>query len=443
MINDALKLVRSLHGLIIVSSLFTVVFSISLNVPQNEVKWRDALRLISPEAYTTYVIAAAAPIRQTLNEDIRNFLDEHNQVNRVYNLLASELQEVRCIDAPVFESDSLIDTRTKDAVSIRTMAPVDFSIYPTTVVRDDEGQEVAMATDMYLSAARDTRLVAELDEGRQLVGKCTLNRENIDDCKCSDLQPFDDVQNFTLSLSGLVIPQFLNYQITAKLRARLYDTTIPNGSFGEFMESKLPSGGVIAYNLEKNEIRFDPPLTNEYLNQPIARLIGKLEEDVVEITATSIHVSVLGNQLRGLTVFYASPSAIIVLLYLFLGHVMHLHGFATSHLGTFREFSWLPLVRPNWLMPLIDFRSLYTIVSFIGLVFLPTGSLIFLFTKFSKVFGGYQLWTVAVFIVILVAFGLGVRAWFGIRKLRASVLRFDRSSAQRQRSATGLSYDRR
>ena len=216
-----------------------------------------------------------------------------------------------------------------------------------------------------------------------------------------------------------------SYSITVKFYARSVWTVIGDSSVASWID-KLNNQSIIVRN---NQLYIHPPVRQDYRNIKLNSLLDILENDVIEDIkeqTETVAVTVFGAKLQALTVLYMAPLVVLILMYLFAGHVIHLLELSGDKTTSFKEIPWLPLMHPTkpstwFLAPFLKLPLFGVIGAFMSVVILPSGVLILLYAKLIGVLSGYAMIMIVLCISVFATLWIGYRAWYGIIQIRRHV----------------------
>lgn len=337
MIEDALKSTRTLHRLIMTVALVTIVFSLSLSLPQDKSKQKeiiDGLIAFDFAAYEQFVeeqvAGQAAATLRPIGDALTSKLEDAGHL--VFGL--DKLGEA--FSKPVHVGKLLTGDLILNDVSNATLAAL-------------EGLNgLSLDRDVQILVPRAGELLEEISaflEQHPGAGKrVDTIRLNID--------AFDfNAESF---LPGTEVYVGLYFELLDAVRvggAPAFSANfvadikpVPDTSFLHWLRRQEPDSKLVA--LANGEVKFASELDDAptgVRTEKLGVLSLRLADEIASSGPARQSVSILGTNVPGSLVIFASPIILISLAYYFYNHTSHLRRLCGSDEGAFAQFAWLPL----------------------------------------------------------------------------------------------------
>ena len=346
MVEDALKSARNIHRFILAVSLVSLVFALSIELPANltDLRKRIAeLKEIPFDDYETFALKAAKEFSsKKLSSD------------------ASDLEKY-------FESSGLmIFELSKLSDALQTPVHIGRILTKSIVFVDVDGAtlESMDAVSSVLDIKKNTNfvridvndLIKELD---QFFASNPCNGCRIDGVRM-EIENYDfDIDSFFPGNTSPIVSVYFELRKTGinvgapVFNASFRSTTIdvPNSSWIKWFQKLKVSDKVV--KISKNgKMAWLPGMDNPpkgYRQKKIGLLLSDVEESLKERSPSSQTVSILGTNVPGILVVYATPLILLALLFYFFNHISQLKTLARNHRDFFESFAWFPvLVNKTW-----------------------------------------------------------------------------------------------
>ena len=414
MVEDALKITRTLHGLVLLSCIITIIIAVSYWPPEHAIERRDLLNELSGIGYYSFVMALIdKEISKTRSR--WSTLSIENRYDHIPFLREAVLEEIsspRCITITTPKSVTPDNSTNENASNIvlATLFPISSANYvgiQTTIFWPGYADQ-----DPIYGAPYSVRL--QRSRFGTILNRCPTGIADMAKCRCHEAltEPYS---TYKIVLTGFLKGEKVPYTIEGTFVASVSDFEVSESSFAHWIENDKVGGDSVSADVRSGELRFAARMSQAEREVSLAGLSGAAKEQVRELLSDELDVSVLGNRLSGTMVLFASPIAIIVLLYLFVAHVVHVGKLMATDKIRIKEFSWLPIIRPKSLVATVCLESSL----FLGLILLPFFSLILLYDRFRSTLGGYEGAQLLGIIGSLAAtLLLGIVAWSGVHRIR-------------------------
>jgi len=397
MIEDALKLTRTIHRLIIVTSGIVLVFAFSLSLPDEKVRQRQIIESLLTADFLAY----------------NSFVDERVEKagDAIFPMIVTEARET------IKTANSQVLNDFEIAESFGTPAHIGRILVADTILSDISATTLGTLDALNgLSLDRDVQIVAlRADATKEIAAFLDSNSgfRIVDDLEiefngpgfyAETFFPPDPTATFSisftlpLSVSTEPVPQY-QALVTADV------IELPDTSFLSWVESNADLEGVA--DVAEGEIRFVPSLGEQksgIRETKLGSLANELDAEIAALGPDKQTATFLGTTVPGRLVLIAAPILLIVLLHYLLNHTRHLRSVVNEDPNSFLQFAWLPLMKQdglpyNWHVELIA-----------TIVVAPTGALLLLLYKLSD-FGDLSTSAVIIYLaagILIAALGLSV-----------------------------------
>ncbi len=429
MIEDALKSTRVFHRLILTVSLITVVFSLSLNLPEEKVRQKAIIDTLIASDFLVY----------------ENFIEKKieaaskKQLHPIADSISERLNKGGFL---VFGLDSIGD-------AFRNSVHIGKLLTNETILTNVAGASIdklnalngwSLDHDIQILVPDTSTLVQEIEqflkahpEAGRRIDSIIIGATDFEFDVVSFLPAGTIYADIYFELRHSVTPQsapIFQGSFTAEVHS------IPNSSFVYWLKNSSDFGKAVAIN--GNEVTFAPGLTglpNGYREEELGKISLRLADDIAESAPENTTASILGTTVPGLLIVLASPFTLFFLSYYLMNHINHLRQLSASHNEEFCQFAWLPLtLHKRWEIntkkgeenkqsnPKPSFTiSAWSIETAFGIICLPVGSLAILYFQLSQ-FDNISLWnTIIILSGMLSVIILGSISLFNIRKVRRSI----------------------
>ena len=342
MIEDALKSTRNLNRLILVVSLVTLIFALSLKIEETKRIQKaavDALLEVDFLAYETWLSAKLQPaIDKALGQD-------------------RALVEAALKDVMVFRLDEILRVLSEPVHvgKLLTEELVLTSLSDATLEQLDDLNGLSLAKDVQIAVPELEPLLPELlsffgtheTAGRRIEdANVTTNSFNFTATSFVPLERLTAVLYFELVDSVRVVgsPVF-----QGRFDATVHD--VPGTSFLSWL-AEADLGSVV--EIAEGRVIFAPLLSDTpygFRHEKLETLSQRLAQDIASAGPEGRTATILGTQVPGLLVVLAAPLTLMALTYYFVSHTIHVSRLAKRHADEIRGFAWLPITMMDWRIP--------------------------------------------------------------------------------------------
>lgn len=345
MLEDALKNTRNIHRLILTISFITIVFSLSIDFPQDKKLQLDSLDKLSAVPFLNYNAFVETKVAefelatlQTIAEKVNARLGQENYIlfntHHIGEAFAKNAHTGRLLIEELFFTDI-------NNASINNFKALNgLSIYSDIQVLEPKVDELLEEIINYLSVNAGV--------GRRVDGSyITYGQESF---VPESFLPNGEVYltlyfelPTTASLGGHPV---FNVQFPAHVK------TLPNTSFSywlktvqEVQDLYIDAGRQLIWlsSLEN--------LPSGFHEEKIGLLKKQLEEDIKTSSPEEQKISVLGANIPGVLFIFASPLLLLSLTYYLMNSTLHLRKLTLNDeiadKKMFQTFSWPPLSLGN------------------------------------------------------------------------------------------------
>ncbi len=337
MLGDALKSTRNLHRLVITVSLITLLFSSSLDLPRETIQWKSLVDQLIEADFLAY--------EDFVEEKVAEFM----QAN-LAPIGTNVTGKLEALNLPVFNLHHVGDVLTKPIhvgkIEVRELPLSEVSAANLVSLDALNGLELDREVQVLVPQTKDlvekiSDYLHDVGETGRRVDEVRVGVDVFDEAAQSFLPGESVTPSLSFELHDTVtlgsIPIF-SALFTAKIE------TLQNTSFLHWINREL--GGSPIVRIEDGNITFLPTLTRlpkGYREEKLGLLSKALAGDVERAGPKNLSASILGTQVPGLLIIYASPTILLFLAYYFMQHSAHLSKIVNDDPSTFRQFAWLPL----------------------------------------------------------------------------------------------------
>lgn len=371
MIDDALKSARMLHRSIMALALITITFSFSIDAPtdlRRSISTISSFGKIDFLGYDEFVAERiATEIGNRTNElsvNMGKLLREAGFAVSNLNLIGESVYqqapiEVIAVRESVLSAPSTATMNALDAMAqLRVNKPVEVLLA--------NFDELAMELREFLS--QNANIIAP--SGDSFSQRISVVQSWADD----DLERSESVISPRADRVGL----YFEIHTTPWTAAPVFQgsfsadvVTVSDSSFVNWVRSMefdpalvAVGEGTVHFLGELNALR----ASNGEL--PLEQVVAELEREVAQRSPENRTISILGAEIPGNLVIFASPLAQLALAFYFWCHSVHLLRISTADRRSFAHFAWLPLILSRLSGPLSLFLSAGLLpVSSIGILF--------------------------------------------------------------------------
>lgn len=337
MIEDALKSTRTLHRLIMTVALITIIFSMSISLPEGKTAQKsiiDGLIGIKFSQYETFVAEKVAEKTVTTLQPIGTKLTQVLEAggHLVFDIdkIGEELSKPIHI-GKILTKDSLLNEITNASI-IRLNALNGLSLNQDLQVLVPRTDELTNVIQTFLTQNPGT--------GKR-IDTIQISTDEFDFYAESFLPGSDvDVGIYFELLDAVNVSGAPTF--SANFMADI--ETIPSTSFLDWLRS-IQMDQKLAV-IEGSEVKFGPSFDTAptgYKSEKLGVLSLKLAEEIAKSSPANQSVSILGTNVPGSLVIFASPITLFFLAYYFFNHTSHLVRMSRIDAKQFEQFAWLPL----------------------------------------------------------------------------------------------------
>jgi hypothetical protein len=398
MMEDALQVTRNLHRLIIATSLVTIVFSLSLRFPE---KFRERQETIDQflrfdfSQYDRFVTARAAEASGLWLKPVVSTLRAGVETN---NYPVFGLADIwAALEKPVLLGQAKIAETKLTTPAELTLRQFDAlaELYPLT-------------NDVLVPVFVPENLVTNLQEFLAEKARPGMRVQSV------NLQTSESYSATEPPGEGETIKMLLSFELMpnggppSPYFQGVFDAHVRRGENTSFLYwlSQNPETPKFV-TLQAGRLKWLPALDNisrEMIDRRLGDVSGALNDEIRKSSPENKSVSLLGAEIPGLLLVYATPLILLALSYYFLFHLTHLCRFAARHKMDCERFAWLPLsLETGWV-----WESLFSlgILPLLALSVLEAQLWRFDFLK----------WAPGIF-TLAAGFFIGVLTWKSIRQL--------------------------
>jgi len=402
MIEDALKSTRTLHRLIMTVSLVTIVFALSISLPEDKAAQKQIIDdLIATDfaSYKVFVDAKVEEQRQAdlvpLSQTFRAELESKGHLIFGLNNLAEELGKPIHIGRLLTEDLLFAEISSASLTAMNALNGL--SLGADVQILIPRTEELLTEIDAFLS--EHPQAGRRVDTIRITLGDFDFTAESflpgeevtvgiyfelLDAVRTGGAPTFN--ANFVADISEIAETAFLTWLQTQGLNEALVKIDGDEVIFASGLQG-VPQG---------------------FATEKLGVLSLRLADEIARSSPASQSVSILGTNIPGALAIFASPIILFALAYYFAAHTGHLTRIVGKDRDSFEAFSWLPIsIQAKWtfktshrLTFILPFGVLECLSS---AVILPLGSMGLLYYRLQS-FG--NLTTVQV--LWLVGAGLGI-----------------------------------
>lgn len=342
MIDDALKATRTLHRLIITVSLLTIVFALSVELPRDkafQLEQLEELVQIPFVDYNQFVDAKVGAFISELTSDRITALNQNLEGPLVFSL--DEISE--SISVPVHVGKIRTSQSILSEVQNATISGFDALASALSITQDvqiwlpqieniqDDIQEFLDAHPKAGSRISNVRIEPTVDYFGEIA---------------DPIETFWDTGEtwgqlyFELIPAGGPIgaPVFIK-----EMPLEAYE--VPNSSWKKWLSSQSDISHLIEI-AKGGDVKWLPQVKKRpdgFDQEVIGLLISNLKKELRDSSPEAQKMTILGSDVPGILVVYASPLVLLALFYYLLNHIRHLIKISEHDISGFRDFAWMPL----------------------------------------------------------------------------------------------------
>lgn len=359
--EDSLTTTRAIHRLLMTATVVTLVFALSLERPEEKIVQQEALSALRRFDFKDY--------EQFCDSKVKDAYPSLNQ-----GAAAKVSETLKDISAMVLGTQALFDAFeapahvgkgiTQDlALSNVLGATLEHLEALPNAVKIDAPIQVWMPNVDAALPGLEEKLRGIQPGDRIASVRWTLETE-------PTTQSFIDGEENIVTLWFEVIPAGggSRPQILLLIPAKLHN--LPQTSWWEWFKA-MPEASDVARR-DGEELRWLPSIEkfpDGFKQKSIGTLISELSGDLEKAGPAGQKVSLLGLEVPGVLVAYASPLFLLTLSYYLLLHLQHISRFASEEKTSFQRFAWMPVALGNhWKIEAISTVALLPAVSVVLLI---------------------------------------------------------------------------
>jgi hypothetical protein len=380
MIEDALKSTRTLHRLIMTVSLVTIVFALSINLPEDKAAQKqviDDLVAIDFTGYSTFVGSKVEEKRQEdlvpLSEGLGQALESKGHLILGLGQIGDEFSEPIHIGRIL--SDDLLIAEMSNATIVGLNALNGLSLGSNV-------QFLVPQTDLLV-----TEIDAFLSENPQAGRRIDETTVSLDDFDFT-AESFLPGQQVTVGIYFELLEAVRTGGAPTFSASFLADIVeIEDTSFLSWLGAQDIDEELV--KIDGGEVIFASglqPAPPSFVSEKLGVLSLRLEDEIASSSPAKQSVSILGTNVPGALTTFAAPIILFALSYYFGAHTGHLSRIVAKDRESFEAFAWLPVsIKAEWR---IRASKRWTLVLPFGAleclgsaVLLPIGALALLFYR--------------------------------------------------------------
>ena len=338
-VEDALKSNRNFHRLIISVSLVSIIFSLSLNLPQNLVVIKDKidkLRQVNLLKYKEFAIdsavAYAEPKLKSQHDQLEQFFKKHQWMVFHTNHISEKFLTPVHVGRILVEDTVLAGINSTNLTSLNAISSA-LQVGKNVQVVIPKIESILPDLEQFFNEnAKAGTKVSSVKLGIDMLQ--TAGESFLPDAPVVHLYfelvrkgPFEAAPVFNAPISSVM--------------EEVPDTSFINWLKNHYSESELFSVNKDG-DIEWLSVLPNPP--DGHKQEPIGLLQKRIKAEIEKGSPSKRSVTILGTSVPGVLVVYAAPLILMVLLYYLLQHSKHLLRLVEGNQSSFREFPWLPLV---------------------------------------------------------------------------------------------------
>lgn len=399
MLEDALKLTRNIHRLIISLTGIIFVFALSISIPEEKLRQLSAFEKLITTDFTIYSEFVDGRVADFIGENPATLADDIERVISSSDVmlinsfeLSNKFREPIHIGRVAVEDTFLSDMRNAKLSSIEALNVLDLH----------RNAEVIFPKSSLLEKIE---YFFEDKDGLKRLSDINININSITANTNSSV--FSE-KHFTFELSFQLFSTAHNRSpLNFKESIEYNVIEIPDTSFLYWLENHEAMESII--EVHGDQIRTGSDLTDLPFGEretPLSEMVNQLTRQIAQLGPDQQTATFLGTTVPGRLVLIAAPIVMIALQYYFTQHTKHLAQMASEYRNEFREFAWLPLKGYR------DHSRIWWVEPAATVILLPLFSLFALLFQLKK-FGDISL--LPLIIVNLTALSL---YFFGFQSLR-------------------------
>ena len=415
MIEDALKSTRALHRIIMTVALVTIVFALSISLPEEKASQKKTIDGLIATDFVAYDDFWSSKVEETrlavlkpLSDQLASDLEAMGYLVFGLETLAGEF--AKPIHIGRLHVNELILNEVSNASIVSLNALNGLSLGANVQILVPRTEELLKEIAEFL--AENPRAGRRVETIRITIGDFDFAAESF--------LPGDQT---TVGIYFELLDPVRTGAAPAFSANFIADIVeIEDSSFLVWLQSQ--SFGDTLVSFDGDEVAFVPELQSApkgFINEKLGVLSLQLANELSKSSPASQSVSILGTNIPGALAIFASPIVLLALSYYFAAHTGHLTRIAEKDRDSFEEFSWLPISLESGLtFPLSDkvtFHLPFGIMEcFSSAILLPVASMGLLYFRLQA-FGGLPMLQTA----CLAAAAIGIMV-FGTVTLRNIML---------------------
>jgi len=336
LVEDALKLTRTLHRLIIAVSGISIVFAFSVSLPEEKIRQRDAIEALLSTDFTSYREFIDARVASFAEAQLQPIAEE---VERTFaegeGMVINDFELVDRFRQPIHVGRVLVEELVLAAISAATLNQLDAL---NGLDLDRDVQVVLPRADIAVEIAQ----FFESEKGARRISGIGIALDVPDWTAQSFLPKTDDA----IAVINFELPATVNIGATPIFQAQFECDVVEleNTSFLTWLKTRSEMAAIVT--IENNQIRFDSELTglsSGVREDSLGNIASSLALEIAQLGPDQQTATFLGTSVPGRLVLFAAPIVLIALQYYFAHHTRHLVRLAPKNISAFRQFAWLPL----------------------------------------------------------------------------------------------------
>lgn len=337
--DEFLKTGRTLYRLIIAATLLSSLFSLTAEMPEKEEKWKRSLRSLIGK-YQEYVTWLHDEVSETEGYDV-DVIMNHDLWDGSTDQTGLELGSVADVGRFIENSRLMFYCISADNIRDMTLDANELRQESTILIADEIR---FFATG---NAAQFIKAVHEFISNNEPIDNehysFYLSPLEINTCSLDSTYQAFRVGFAPNPRAEEYIPDEVLFTMPDNMESKALVTLKRRDEGGKSFSDWLASNEHEGFQIEDDEIKLVPELNKEDRAIDIGDLERNLSLRIAKLAFQHDSISILGNRIPGGMLVYAIPLMIVVLLYHFLGQVVHLRR-VLGETCEERMFAWLPLI---------------------------------------------------------------------------------------------------
>ncbi|MCF6445701.1 hypothetical protein [Nereida sp. MMG025] len=343
MIEDALKSTRTLHRLIMTVSLVTIVFALSINLPEDKAARKQLIDDLAAIDFTGYSIFLSSKVEKKRQEVLVPLSEELGQVLENKGHLIFGLDQI---------GDAFSEPIHVGRILLEDLLVTEMS--NATIVGLNALNGLSLGANVQISVPQTDLLMTEIDA---FLSENPQAGRRIDEIRVS-LDEFDFTADSFLPGQQVIVGIYFELldavrtggvlTFSASFLADIVE--IEDTSFLTWLGAQDFDEGLV--QVDGVEVVFAPGLQSaptSFASEKLGVLSLRLENEIASSSPANQSVSILGTNVPGALTIFASPIILFALSYYFGAHTAHLSRIVSKGRESFEVFSWLPLsIQAEW-----------------------------------------------------------------------------------------------